>query len=145
MSAMRRTKLSDRVVRAAEATLAAKSYVAPIDVLIGMGWLDPKAEERWRLGQTDSLERVVQANLTRISRAMKLFRAWARGRGLIPRETDYRMRKARQRTLLFSRSGDPTIERLYRTHWVSPALSEKKRDRRADRDERASAPVISEP
>ena len=31
--------------------------------------------------------------------------------------------------LRFSVSGNPTVERLYRTHWVSPALAEKKRQR----------------
>ena len=36
-------------------------------------------------------------------------------------------------TLRFSRSGDPTIEGLYRTHWVSRKLSEKKRGRLAEK------------
>ena len=31
--------LVDRVTRAAEASLAAQGYVAPLDVLLGIGWL----------------------------------------------------------------------------------------------------------
>jgi hypothetical protein len=42
---------------------------------LGIGWLDAGAVERWRRGQIVYLERVVQANLKRISEAMKLFRA----------------------------------------------------------------------
>ena len=58
-----RQKLEIRVVRAAEAALEAQNYVRPIDVLLGIGWLDPGAEKRWRQGQINYLERAVQANL----------------------------------------------------------------------------------
>jgi len=51
-----RTKLADRVSRAAEATLAAQNYVAPIDVLVGIGWLDAGAVKRWRQGQVEYME-----------------------------------------------------------------------------------------
>ncbi len=78
-----------------------------------------QAVQRWRLGQVDYLERAVQANLSRISKAMKLFRSWATERALIPRETHY---KRRSQTLRFSKSGHPSLERMYRTHWVSPKL-----------------------
>jgi hypothetical protein len=121
------------VVSVAEAALAAKRYVCAIDVLSGIGWLQPDALQRWRRGQVDCLERVVQTNLSRISEAMKLFRAWARVKGLNPRETHYAAHTRHRPTLRFSRSGDPTIERLYRTHWVSPVLAERKRERLADK------------
>jgi hypothetical protein len=89
-----------------------------------MGWLDRKALARWRLGQVDYLERVVGANLSRISKAMKLFRSWASARALVPRETHYGRRSHRLR---FSKSGHPSLEQMYRTHWVSPTLIEAKR------------------
>lgn len=82
-----RKKLADRVVRAAEAALSANHYVSSIDVLVGIGWLDTGALERWRRGQIEYLERAVQTNLSRISEAMKLFRSWAAGQGLIAGET----------------------------------------------------------
>src|SRR6516165_12739377 len=66
-----RKKLDDRVIRAAEAALAAQKYVTPVDVLVGIGWLDPGALKRWRQGQVEYLEGVVQTNLPRISEAMK--------------------------------------------------------------------------
>src|SRR5439155_6623760 len=129
MDPKNRQKLADRVTRAAEASLAAQGYVAPVDVLRGIGWLDPNSEKRWRLGQMDFLERAVQTNLPRISEAMKLFRSWAGGKGLLASETAYVARTPQRRALRFSKGGDPSIERLYRTHWVSPALSERKRER----------------
>ena len=112
---------------------AAQDYVSPIDVLVRIGWLDAGSVERWRRGQIDCLERVVQTNLPRISEAMKLFRSWATGRGLFASPTHYVTRTPRRQTLRFSRSGDPTIEGLYRTHWVSRKLSEKKRGRLAEK------------
>jgi hypothetical protein len=133
MGRINRQTLPARVARVAEAALAAKKYVSAIDVLTGMGWLLPDALQRWRRGQVDCLERVVQTNLSRISETMKLFRAWARAKGLNPRETHYVAHTRHRPTLRFSRSGDPTIERLYRTHWVSPELAERKRARLAEK------------
>jgi hypothetical protein len=142
MSRKNRVPLADRVVRAAEASLAAQHYVSPIDVLVGIGWLDPNSARRWRHGQIDCLEEVVQTNLPRISQAMKLFRSWAAGKGLVASETDYVARTPERPRLRFSRSGDPTIERIYRTHWVSPALSEGKRERLAEKASRAPELVV---
>src|SRR6266568_2320765 len=103
MTPENRRKLADRVVKAAEAALAAQSYVSPIDVLVGIGWLDPGAVKRWRQGQVDYLERAVQTNLSRISAAMKLFRSWASGKGLFASETDYVVRAPQRRRARFSR------------------------------------------
>jgi hypothetical protein len=140
-----RKALADRVVRAAAAALAAQGYVSSIDVLVGIGWLDAGAVERWRRGQIDYLERVVQANLSRISEAMKLFRSWAAGMGLFASPTGYVARTPRRQTLRFSNSGNPTIEGLYRTHWVSPELSQKKRQRLAEKASRIPELVVIRP
>jgi hypothetical protein len=140
-----RKKLDDRVTRAAEAALAAQKFVSPIDVLLGIGWLDPSGLKRWRQGQVGSLEEVVCSNLPRISEAMRLFRSWAGARGLVPSEAVYVARTASRKTLRFSRSGDPAIEKLYRTHWVSGELSEKKRERLAEKASRAPELVVIQP
>ena len=39
--------LEERVTTAAEKALAARGYVAPIDILLGIGWLDPNTARRW--------------------------------------------------------------------------------------------------
>lgn len=130
-------RLEQRVIAAAEDALTRQQYVSAIDVLVGLGWLHPAHVKNWRSGRVPYLERSVQANLGKISRAMKVFRRWARDRGLTPSETAYVARTRDRRQLRFSKSGDPAIERAYRTHWVSPALSDRKRERLA---QRASTP-----
>jgi hypothetical protein len=140
-----RRKLADRVAQAAQAALAARKYVSPIDVLIGIGWLDPGSERRWRQGQIDFLERGVQANLPRITEAMRLFQSWAAGKGLVPSETAYVARSPQRQALRFSKSGNPTIEQLYRTHWVSAELSERKRERLAEKASRVPELVVVQP
>jgi len=140
-----RNALEQRVVKAAEAALAAKGYASPIDVLVGIGWLDASKLEQWRRGQVDYLERTVQTNLSRISEAMKLFRSWAAERGLSASETSYVARSPRRQTLRFSKSGDSAIEALYRTHWVSQELSERKRQRLAEKASRAPELVVIQP
>src|SRR5450756_323897 len=145
MNPKNRQHLADRVTRAAEASLAVKGYVAPVDVLLGIGWLDANSEKRWRLGQIDFLERAVQTNLPRISEAMKLFRSWAEGKGLRASEAAYVARTPQRETLRFSRSGNATIEHLYRTHWVSPALSERKQERLKEKASRPPELVVIQP
>ena len=140
-----RDKLQARVTGAAEAALAAQGYVTYIDIMCGIGWVDRGTVERWRRGQIDYLERVVQTNSARISEGMKLFRAWAMAKDLYASETDYVARTPKRRMLRFSRSGDPTIERLYRTHWVSPELSEKKRQRLVEKAASPPQLVVVEP
>ncbi|MGY4500971.1 hypothetical protein ACVWYH_004902 [Bradyrhizobium sp. GM24.11] len=77
MSRKNRVPLGDRVAIAAERALAARRFASAIDILIGIGWLDPGAVERWQRGQVDCLEEVVQTNPLRILEAMQLFQSWA--------------------------------------------------------------------
>jgi hypothetical protein len=119
-----REQLAHKVSAAAESALRARGFVTSIDILVGVGWLAPAAVESWRQGRTDYLERAVVSNLSRISEAMRLFRSWASAKGLKPSETVYVLRRPGRPALRFSKSGDHGVERLYRTHWVSPALSE---------------------
>jgi len=129
MDPKNRDKLRKRVVRAAEFALSERGYVSPIDVLTGIGWLPLSTLVRWKQGRLAYLEAGVQTNLARISAAMRLFRTWAAERDLYPSETVYVARTPARPQLRFSKSGDVTIERLYRTHWVSRELSEKKQER----------------
>jgi len=140
---MAHSKLEGRVVNAAEAALARQQYVSAIDVLCGMGLLTPGHVNSWRKGRVDYLERVIQTNLSKITSAMRLFRNWAQEKGLKPSETAY-VRSARSGTiaLQFSKSRDPAIEKSYRTHYVSPALSELKQQRLQKKLSEAPRPVV---
>lgn len=121
------------MVRAAEAALAERRVVSPIDVLIGLGWLTPQAVDTWRQGRADDLERLAQVNLDKLSAAMAVQRRWAADRGLRPSETAYIARTRDRRPLRFSRSGDAALEAAYRTHWVSPELSDAEQRRLTER------------
>lgn len=56
---------------------------------------------------------------------------WAKGKGLNPSETDYVARTRDRRPLRFSDAADEDIERVYRTHWVLPTLSEQAIERQS--------------
>ena len=145
MSRKNRLPLADRVARAAEAALVAQHFVSVIDILVRIGWLDPGAVERWRRGQIDCLEEGLQIDPPRISEAIRLFGSWATAKGLLPSPTAYVGRTPDRPTLRFSRSGNPAIENSYRTHWVSPELSEKKRARLAETASRPPELVVIQP
>ena len=132
-------------MRAAEAALAERRFVTAIDVLVGIGWLAAPRVEEWRQGRVDCREGVTQANLAKLSSAMRVFRGWATRRGLVPSGTAYVARTRDRRPLRFSVSGNPDIERAYRTHWVSPALSEAKRRQLAERQSRPDDLVVVSP
>lgn len=145
MSRKNKVSLADRVAKAAEAALAARHFVSAIDILVGIGWLDPGEVERWRRGQVGCLEEVVRTNLPRISEAMRLFRSWSTAQGLLASPTEYVARTPRRQMLRFSGSGDSAVEEAYRTHWASPELSEQKRERLSEKASRAPELVVIQP
>ncbi|HUB44014.1 MAG TPA: hypothetical protein VMB73_03425 [Acetobacteraceae bacterium] len=123
--------LSGRVMSAAEHALSAEGYVSPLDVLFRIRWLDESWEKRWRHGQIACLEEGIQTNPARLVEMLDLLRGWAERAGLQPSEAEYVARTPQRERLRFSHAGDPALETAYRTHWMSPALSEKKRARLA--------------
>jgi hypothetical protein len=131
-----RDPLEERVVQAAEAALAQRKFVSPIDVLVGIRWLPEPVADQWRQGRLPYLEGGMSVNPHKLSSAMRLFRSWAVGSGLRPSETAYVSSTRDHRPLRFTASGEEAVEQAYRTHWVSPELSEKKRERLAERQSR---------
>jgi hypothetical protein len=114
--------IEQRVAKAAEAALARRGFVTPIDVLQGLGWLTAADVENWRRGRVPYLERVTQAGLGKLSTAMRALHRWAQHRGLRPSRTDYRSWTRARAPLRFSKTGNPHIEQAYATHWIGPAL-----------------------
>lgn len=145
MSQGREHTLEERVARAAETALSRQQYVSAIDVLCGMGLLHVSHVDSWRKGRIDFLERAIQGSLGKISSSMAMFRHWAQEKGLRPSETIY-MRRTRGGTLplRFSKSGDPAIEKNYRTHYVSPELTERKQQSLEQKLSRAPQLVVIE-
>jgi hypothetical protein len=76
---------------------------------------------------------------------MKIFRQWGLEKGLKPSETHYK-HSTRHGTadLRFSKSGDPGVERNYRTHYISPVLSERKQEKLKEKLSNPAKPVVIE-
>ncbi len=127
---MSKKSIEERVIKAANSVLDEKKSVSVIDIFIHIGWLDSKLVHDWRKGKVPYLERVIQANLNKISQAIRVFQSWAKNNDLKPGETAYLLKTGRsKRNLKFSKYGDENLEETYRTHYVSPELSEKKAEK----------------
>lgn len=127
---MNRKQLQSKVFQIAEQVLARQHYVSAIDILVGIGLLQPAHVQNWRKGKVPYLEKVIQGNLGKISFAMRCYRQWAAHKQLKPSQTAYMTQtKTNRRELQFSKSGDSHIEYAYRTHYVSPLLSAKKQQK----------------
>ncbi|MGH3623531.1 MAG: hypothetical protein ACRDQ5_17320 [Sciscionella sp.] len=120
MNPRNQAKLWREIAAAGSAAVAKNGYVTAIDALLGTGWLRPEKVEDWRHGRVPYLEQVIVASLPKISTAMRVFRSWAESAGLRPSETVYVSWARDRRRLRFSKSGNPDIERAYRTHWLPP-------------------------
>ncbi|HVV10265.1 DUF2293 domain-containing protein [Amycolatopsis sp.] len=130
-----RAKLRRRVTEVAETTLGKQKYVAPVDVLVGLGWLAPPTVENWRRGRVSPLARLLPVDAERVVTAFEHLRDWARERGLQPSEASYLAGTRDQRPLVFAE--DEALQRIFRVHWLSPELSEKQRERIAARQNKA--------
>jgi Fe-S-cluster containining protein len=108
------------VRRAFAEVLRRQGYVSVVDVLVEMRRLRPASLEDWRFGRIPYLERVVEGSLAKLSLIGREIRKVARAQGLSPSLTVYRRwGRGPRRTLRFSKSGLPSIEQAYSTHWVS--------------------------
>ncbi len=104
-----------------------RGYAAPVDVLMEIGVLPKNKYEDWRHGRIDYLERVCTVNLRKLSFIMHQIRAYAVKSNLKPSVTVYKQwglkkpsgqGKKPVRSLRFSKSNDPDIEKWYSTHFV---------------------------
>ncbi|MBL8176620.1 MAG: DUF2293 domain-containing protein [Bryobacterales bacterium] len=115
--------LEQRVVRAAEAALAARSFVSPIDVFTGIGWLSPGQVESWRRGRSEFLLADTQIRPESLTSALRILREWAESNELRACETRYRRLSRGQEQSLYFISTGGEWERVLRTHFLSVDLS----------------------
>lgn len=135
--------MKQRALQAAEEALHKNQYVSPIDFLIGMKLLQPVHVEEWRRGKIPYLEQVIQGSIGKITFCMEFLCAWAKEKGLKPSPTIYLAKSSGpKRELKVSASGDPEIEQFYRTHYVSPALSEIKQKKLQEKLEKPPELVV---
>lgn len=87
----------------------------------------------------------MQVNQAKVRSAFDHLREWARERGLSPSEIDYVAGTRDHRPLVFANEDDQAMERTFRTHWISPELSEKKRERLEARQSKAPDLAVISP
>ena len=113
--------LFPRIERAVASILAKGKVVAPVDVLVAMGLLTPRQLEDWRRGRVPDLEKVINCNLTRLSRLLRILGFYAHDLNLVPSITVYtRWGEGPKERLRFTKSGDPKLEEAYARHFVWP-------------------------
>ena len=113
--------LYPRIERAVATILGRGKVVAPVDVLAEMGLLIHEHLEDWRRGRVPYLERIVNCNLTRLSRILRILRFHAHDLNLVPSLTVYaRWGKGPRNRLRFTKHTDPKLEEAYNRHFVWP-------------------------
>jgi len=109
-----------RIQRAVTDILASGKVVTPIDVLIRMQLLKPDQVEDWRFGRIPYLEGVINCNLAKLGRILRILRAYALDMKLKPSHTAYCRwgKRGHKAPLRFSKSGDRKVEEAYSCHFV---------------------------
>lgn len=140
-----RSELERRVIAAAEAALERSRSVAPVDVLSGLGWLPGRKVDEWRQGRLASLSEALTARPGRLAAVLTYLGHWAEGQGLRPEEIPYASATRDRRPLRFTADGDEATERAFRTHWISPDLSEARLRQLIERESKAPDLVVVVP
>ena len=118
VSTYRDDPLYPRIVRATNDILQRGKVVAPVDLLVGMKLLTTARLDDWRRGRIDYLERVIEGNLSRLSRLLRILRFHAHDLNLKPSVTAYR--GSSKQPLRFTKTGDRKLEEAYATHFIWP-------------------------
>src|SRR5215471_17340511 len=139
-----RRPLQARVV-AAEGAFVRQKFVTPIDVCLGLGWLQPPNLDDWRHGRVDDLDYYLPRHDDRSAAFLVHLAEWATARGLKPVQADYVSAGRSRRPLRFSSLDEPVIENAWRTHWISPDLPGKRAERVAQRQSAPPDLVVIQP
>ena len=140
-----RSRLQRRVAAAADALLAQGTSIAPVDVLMGIGWLPASAVDAWRRGRTECLEQLAPVSPDMLTAALQHLRRWAADTGLVPSEVTYLAATRDRRALRFTADGAQATERAWRTHWTRSDLSGAARQREIKAQSKAPDLVVIEP
>jgi hypothetical protein len=121
--------LQSRIVAAAEEALAQQGFVTPVDVCLGLGWLQHCNVDDWRHGRADDLEEFLPVHDNRLIDLHVHLHHWATAHGLQRTEGTYVSATRTRRQLRFLADGHPLEETAWRARWVSPDLPDRKRER----------------
>jgi hypothetical protein len=126
---MSQRSLKFRVASAADEALSRQGFVTPVDVCLGLGWLQDRNVNDWRRGRVDDLEYFLPVHDDRLALLPGYLHDWATGHGLQRAEAEYISGTRDRRQLRFLAHSLPDQEAAWRTRWVSPDQPERERDR----------------
>jgi len=127
VNSYRKDKYYSSVVRAAGIILAQGDVFTPIDILIEMGRLSKNNYEAWRKGNVSYLERVIEGNLSKTNRILRIIGFHAHDLNMVSHGSVYHQwGKGRKRVLRFSKSGDLNLEKAYSRHYTWNRSQENK-------------------
>ena len=123
----REDKYYRRVVRAVAKILSHSNVVAPVDVLMEMGNLTKQNVEAWCRGKVPYLECVVEGNLSKINRILRIIGFHMHDLNMVPHRMVYRqLNRSKNRVLQFTKSGIKRLGEAYSRHYVWNQSQEKK-------------------
>jgi len=116
----KKDKYYKSVTTAVHEILKRKSYIAPVDLFMQMDKLTKEHYEDWRFKRVPHLEKVINCNLSKANRILRILKYHAQSLGLKPSQTVYKKwGKGKSRIFLrFSKYGEPNVEISYSTHYV---------------------------
>lgn len=109
-----------RVVNAVRHLQQTKGEITPINVLVTLGMLTPGQVQQWRQGRVLFLEAILQSNLSKTNRILRILRLHARDLEFDFVQIDYVRLGGARKILQFSKSGDANIERAYSRRYLPP-------------------------
>jgi hypothetical protein len=130
--------LQSRIVAAAEEALARQSFLTPVDVCLGLGWLQHCNVDDWQHGRVDDLEEFLPVHDNRLIDLHVHLHHWATAHGLQRTEGMYTSATRTRRQLRFLADGHPLEEAAWRCLADEDA---RLRRRERDRERRAAEDV----
>jgi len=130
------------VAIAAGQALARQKFVTPVDVCLGIGWLNSSNVDSWRHGRVPSLEYFLPVRDDKLTQFFEYLRRWADAEGLEPGEADYVSATRDRRPLHFTAAAVPDAERAWRTRWIPAGLPAVTRERVVQRQEKPPDLVV---
>jgi hypothetical protein len=123
----REDKYYPRVFRAVAKILSRSNVVTPVDVLMEMGNRTKQNYDAWRRGKLPYLEYVVEGNLSKVNRILRIIGFHLHDLNMVLQTTVYQQSDCyKNRVLQFTKFGIKRLEEAYSRHYVWNQSQEKK-------------------
>ena len=116
---MNRKELTKKIEHHCNVMLNEKGFLCSLDLFIALNYLTLDQLNDCRFGKIEYLEKVCNANLTKLSFVNGIMRSFVEKRNLKPSLTAYyKHGKGHKIKLIFSKSKNEKIETHYATHFL---------------------------